>query len=382
VRSFAEQWQRMTIGMGKCCCAHASNFAQFAHKVAIRDLEVVTEFLKHTSIVTHDFTFIAKRLVWRGAPRSVADDNVSGLEEKIPFSNSVGRSWVTRLRVSSSKRSIVSGDRIASCEIMFACCCVAIRRITCTLAFAVVGGSFVFAQSPFIGRWKLDSSRSQISGDTITFTADPSGGITFTAEGHSYTFQVDGQPAKDYSGADVVWRQVNANTWRSHAKRNGISLAKATYSLSADSKTLTVEIKGTHQDGSLFDNKSTYQRTTGQGGLIGSWRSTQASAQDSMILDLQSDGEDGLFWRIPSLKSSAHVKMDSHDYAVTGPTAPQGFTMALTSTGSNSLKVIEKMKGVPILQIEYRVSPDGTTMIDTGSTAKGNEPFREIWKRQ
>lgn len=76
-----------------------------------------------------------------------------------------------------------------------------------------------------------------------------------------------------------------------------------------------------------------------------------------MKLDFQADGANGLLWLIPSLKMSAHVKMDSHDYAVTGPSVPQGLTMALTPTGPNSFKVVQKMKGDPSFKSSTRLAP-------------------------
>ena len=117
------------------------------------------------------------------------------------------------------------------------------RNFACFLALAA-SGSVVLAQNPFIGKWKLDPTKNQITGDIITFAPDSSGGTTFTSEGHGYTFKTDGQPVQDYSGSDITWKQVNADTWQSNAKRNGIALGTSTYALSRDGKTLTVESKG------------------------------------------------------------------------------------------------------------------------------------------
>ena len=125
-----------------------------------------------------------------------------------------------------------------------------------------------------------------------------------------------------------------------------------------------------------------YQRVDGESGLAGRWRSTQTSMQESMTLEFQPDGSNGLLWIIPSLKISVHVKIDGKDYPATGPTVPQGFTIALTPTGPNSFKVVEKLKGEPLIYIEYIVSPDGKTMTDIGSSAKVNEPFKEVWNKQ
>ena len=40
------------------------------------------------------------------------------------------------------------------------------------------------------------------------------------------------------------------------------------------------------------------------------------------------------------------------------------------------------MNGEELMHSEYTISPDGKIMTDTGSPAKVNEPFKEVWNKQ
>ena len=146
-------------------------------------------------------------------------------------------------------------------------------------------GLTALAQSPFIGKWKLDPSQSQLTGDTVKFASDPSGGMSFTSEGHTYNFKTDGQPVKTYSGADVTWKQVDDHTWESDAKRGETDLGTATWTVSPDGKSLSVQRKGTRPDGSSFDNQTSYDRVDGESGLAGSWRSSNTKMAEEVVIE-------------------------------------------------------------------------------------------------
>ncbi len=238
------------------------------------------------------------------------------------------------------------------------------------------------AQSPFVGTWKLDPAKSQLTGDTMKFSQGENGAMALTAGGHTNNFKTDGQNYPTWDGTDSTWKQVDDHTWQSSYKRNGMELAVSTFTLSPDGKMLTEEDKGTRPDGSAFDDVAKYERVGEGSGLMGTWRSTQTKLSESRTFMIQPNGNDGLTWTLPELKASVAMKFDGKDYPAEGPTVPPGFTLALTRTGPNSLKMVQKLKGEPVWSGEYTVAGDGKTMTDTGSASNVNEPTTEVWEKQ
>src|SRR5215469_13139724 len=86
-------------------------------------------------------------------------------------------------------------------------------KLAITAACAVLTASAV-AENPFAGTWKFDASKSKITGQTVTFTAEPGGAVKVTAAGQSYSFKPDGSATPTPFGDMVAWTKINANTWK------------------------------------------------------------------------------------------------------------------------------------------------------------------------
>lgn len=258
-------------------------------------------------------------------------------------------------------------------------------RIRYSLVVAIVmliATSAALAENSWVGKWKLDPSQSKLTGDTIHFASAPGGEVSYTAEGHTSKFKLDGQPYKSWSGAETTWKKVDDNTYESHATRNGADLGTTTWTISPDGKSLKVEGKGTNPDGSSFDDTADYTRVAGKSGLTGSWKSTKANMNEDRTFEMAADGDHGMTWTIPEMKATVSLKMDSKDYPAEGPTVPKGITLALTPVSSTSFKMMEKMNGMPLWHGTYTLSDDGKKMTVVGSPAKTNEPTTEVYLKQ
>ena len=110
--------------------------------------------------------------------------------------------------------------------------------------------STALAESPWAGKWKLDPSQSKLTGDTIHFAPGAGGEMSYTAEGHTTKFKLDGTPVQTWSGAEVSWKKLDDNRYESHGTQNGVDLGTSTWTLASDGKSLKVESKGTRPDGS------------------------------------------------------------------------------------------------------------------------------------
>jgi hypothetical protein len=249
----------------------------------------------------------------------------------------------------------------------------------CLLVGSAMGA---VAQNPFVGKWKFNPDKSQLTGDVIRFAPASGGAMEYSANGRSYKFKTDGNPYTTATGAKVTWKQVDDHTWQSSGERNGTPLGINTWTISPDGGMLTVEDKGTTPSGEAFDDTSTYAREGNGMGLMGSWRSIKTKVNEATTLEIQPSGDDGMTWSFPSMKATATVKMDGKDYPAQGPTVPDGLTLAVTSTGPHSLHMVEKMKGEPLSYTDYTVSDDGMTLTDVSTPAKVHEPTTEVWEKQ
>jgi hypothetical protein len=126
-------------------------------------------------------------------------------------------------------------------------------------------------RSPFVGKWSADLSKSKqnpkykfesatlqiaVDGATVTITS----GVLLASglEERTETFQADG---KDHpfeqsplgSGVSVMARWVNAHVLETVAKKDGQEIARATYEISTDGKTLTARTSGMLEQVIVFD---------------------------------------------------------------------------------------------------------------------------------
>jgi hypothetical protein len=240
----------------------------------------------------------------------------------------------------------------------------------------------LLAESPWAGKWKLDPSQSKLTGDTIHFASGTGGEMMYTAAGHTSKFKLDGNSYKTWSGADMTWKKVDDNTYKSVTKRNGVDLGTDTWTISGDGKSLKVESKGKRPDGSSFDDASVYQRVSGAHGLTGSWKSTKTDMNEEQTYDIAEKGPNELKWNIPEIKGVLDVTLDGKDSAPVGPTVPKGLTIALLRTSPHTLKFTEKMNGEVTYHSTMTLSSDGKKITEVGSPAKTNEPTTAVWVKQ
>jgi hypothetical protein len=152
------------------------------------------------------------------------------------------------------------------------------RKITAIvlLAATFIGG-IAMAADPVVGTWKLDVAKSKFSpgpapkSATRVYTESADGialdGKTVGADGKEASmhaaYKADGKshPVSGNPDADAVTaKSVNATTWDFTLTKAGKVVGSVHRVVSADGKTLTVENKGTHNDGVAYDDTLFYTR--------------------------------------------------------------------------------------------------------------------------
>jgi hypothetical protein len=240
--------------------------------------------------------------------------------------------------------------------------------------------SAAWADSPFDGTWQLNASKSQLAGDTMSFEDAGGGTLKYTDSDQSYSFKPDGSSFTTPMGIERTFQKTGEG-YTTTNKKNGFLINTSTWRLSSDGNTLVVESKGTKPNGDTFDNVTTYARTGPGAGLIGGWKSTKVKLSNPNSLTLQSNGDE-VTLTLAAIKATCHGKWDGKDYPATGPTLSDGLTLAVSKSGPNSFKLIEKSKGKAIAIIHYHLAADGKSMTAEGTNGEGKEPFTQIWEKQ
>jgi hypothetical protein len=256
------------------------------------------------------------------------------------------------------------------------------------IGFALLPGvvlllsSAAFAESPFDGTWILNTSKSHLAGDTMSYADAGSGTLKYEDSDQTYTFKPDGSSFTTPMGTERTLLKNGDDSYTATSKKGSLLLSTTSIKISADGKTLMEESKGTKPNGDNFDNTYTYVRTSPGTGLIGGWKSTKVKLSSPNSLTIQTDASDGVTLTLSAIKATCQAKWDGKDYPASGPTVADGLTLALSKTGPSSFKMLQKVKDKTIFIAHYSLGPDGKTVTMHGTNGQGKEPFTEVFDKQ
>ena len=242
--------------------------------------------------------------------------------------------------------------------------------------------SAAFAQSPADGTWTLNTAKSRLAGDTMNFEDAGTGQLKYSDSDESYTLKTDGSSIVTPLGTERTFKKTGDDSYEATSKRNGNLLSTSAWKVSADGNSLVIDSKGTKPNGDKFNDSVTYTRTAPGTGLVGGWKSTKVKLSSPSAISFQSSGQDDVTLSISAIKATCNAKWDGKDYPASGPTVPDGVTLALTKTGPNTFKMVEKIKTKAVAIVRYTVAADGKSMVAKGTNGAGKEPYTEIWEKQ
>ena len=117
------------------------------------------------------------------------------------------------------------------------------------------------ADQPFIGKWKLNLSKSKLA-DQMTIT--PAGAnrytLTFAGVGDTETLVADGTEQPGILGSTISITVEAPGNWKIVRKQGGRTLLTANWKLSDDGKALTDTFIGNQPDGSTSRIDLVYKR--------------------------------------------------------------------------------------------------------------------------
>jgi hypothetical protein len=256
--------------------------------------------------------------------------------------------------------------------------------IICSL-LALPAGAASAADSPWNGTWKLDAAKSQLTGQTFSYSERP-GGMLHYEDGStaSFDFGLDGKEYKTWADRTTAWTAAGKNAWDTVTRAAGKVHSKGHIALSEDGKTLTMTFTGTRPDGQDFHEEDVFSRVSGAEGLIGTWRTTKVTnptGPQTFIISSPAAGV--LHYDIPDMKASAEGSTDGADHPLTGPTVPPGMTISFKRLAATKIKYTIKINGKPDSIGVQSIATDGGSFTDTNwNPGRESEKTTAVYVKQ
>ena len=255
-----------------------------------------------------------------------------------------------------------------------------------TLSLLLIGGlataTLWAANDPFVGEWKLNSSKSSKIFDQMK--VESIGGSKYSIDfgGGPETIAADGTDQPGGYGGTILSVSVEApDAWKVVRKKDGKVLLTANWKLSKDGKTLTDDYTQFYADGSSSNVKYPYKRTAGTSGFAGTWENTTGEIP-AFVMKVQPYEGDGLSFIDSSDGVTRNVKFDGKDYPNVGANVPVGSTSSVRRVNEHTLEITGKSNGKVGVTREIALSSDGKTLTMTLHIPGQTEPIALVFDRQ
>lgn len=237
------------------------------------------------------------------------------------------------------------------------------QTISLVAFVSLAGSTSLSANDPFVGKWRLDVSRSTIVDEMRVEALGPD----------RYRFKFEGAPAEtivadgsDQPGLPGTTLSVKANDARTLTvvrKQDGHIIVSATWKLSRDASILHDAFTSLQPDGSKVTVDYLYRRVSGGSGFAGAWESTTKPVGLKLELGIKPH-DNGLSFVSPG--SDKSVTFDGRDHAVPGK---DGVTLSGQRRGMQTMEYTEKNRGKVERARQFELSSDGRTLTETVRTA-------------
>lgn len=230
------------------------------------------------------------------------------------------------------------------------------------LVAGLVAGTARAANDPFVGRWKVNPSKSKLT-DTMKVEAVGANkyAITF-APGAVDTIVADGSDQPALQGTTFSIAVEGPNNWTVIRKKNGRTLIMAKWTLSADGKTLTDAYTEYGDNGQTLSVNYAYQRTAGSSGFAGTWESTSEEVKSDIELQVQAYEGDGLSFNSAAMGIDQKIKFDGKEHPEMSRNMDPGSTFSGRRVNERTLEITEKFQGKITNNRQIELSKDLKTL--------------------
>jgi len=239
------------------------------------------------------------------------------------------------------------------------------RTFRLLLVACLVTSSVWAANDPFLGKWKVNPSKSKLTDEMKVEAAGANRyAITF-APGLVDTVVADGSDQPGLRGTTFSITVEGPNNWKVIRKQEGRTIIMANWTLSADGKTLTDAYTEYGPDGSTLSVHYVYERTAGSSGFLGTWDSVSEKVDSAIELEIQPYEGDGLSFDSPVAEMNKKIKFDGNDYPDRGPNVAPGYASSGRRMNERSLEITDKFKGKITGTRQIELSTDIKTLTMT-----------------
>jgi hypothetical protein len=261
----------------------------------------------------------------------------------------------------------------------------AMKRVLLLCVTLVFWGLALGQANPWVGTWKLDPSKSQLVGDTFSFSKGKDGMLRYSdGSAYSYVFAVDGKEYKTFENRTTTWTGNGTNKWTSVTKQDGKTLFTVERELSADGNTLTFRSTGTSADGLPMEYVTVSKRTSAGTGLLGGWRTTRYESNPPDIVAISQPAPGVLRLEQPRFQFVWEGKTDGTPTAAqSGPMTPKGYMTSVKQVSRNKLSFTNTLNGKPDSYSTLTLAADGKSYTDVNwSHGRPSEKTKAVFVRQ
>ena len=257
------------------------------------------------------------------------------------------------------------------------------RTVQLLLIASLITTSLRAADNAFVGKWKLNSSKSRLP-DEMKVKKISANKYAFGFEGGDYaeTIVADGTDQPGVFGTTFSVTVEGPNSWKAVRKTDGKILLTANWKLSEDGNTLDDDFTFIQPNGSKFNVYYVYKRTAGGPGFDGTWESTSETVNSVFELQIQPYESDGLTFIIPSEGTVKNLNFDGKDYAYERPNVKAKFASSIRRVDERTLALTNKVGGKLAGTEEIKISPDHNVLTMTIQSVGQSRPEIRVFDRE
>jgi hypothetical protein len=256
------------------------------------------------------------------------------------------------------------------------------RTFQLLLVACLVTGTFWAASDPFVGKWKLNPSKSKLTDRLkIEVAGANKYAITFGGDG-AETVVADGTDQPGLFETTLSITVERPDTWKVVRKMRGRTLLTGIWKLSENGETFSDAMTENQPDGTTFSMNLVYKRTSAGSGFPGTWESTSEQVNSVFQIQIQPYEGDGLSFITPAEHETQNMKFDGKDYPSVGPDVVPGSASSGRRVNERALEVTDKMKGKVMDTRQIELSPDLKTLTMTVQPVGQSEPNILVFDRE
>jgi hypothetical protein len=234
------------------------------------------------------------------------------------------------------------------------------------LLSTVVASAQAFADSPFDGTWKEDTSSQKMTQEPDAYVLKD-GMFTCKSCVPSYTIKADGSDQAVTGNPYLDTVAVNASDEHNVVltdKKNGKTTETLTFKVASDGKSVEVDFNGTSDNGASYSGTGGLKRVAkgpkGSGPISGSWMRTHlTNASDSLVTTTYKVDGDMLTMTDPT-GDTYTAKMDGTESPEKGN--PGVTTVTVKKMGPRTMMESDMRDGKVVDTIKSTVAADGKSM--------------------